>query len=195
MKSLTPKDLINVGVFTAIYFVVVFVFNFVGLLGAPMMLFGHGLAIFAGGVIMALYQARVPKFGAITLTGFLISAFMTVVGHSWYMIPVTVGLCLIGDFLRSRSNFSSPLANSIAYALFSLWFLSPLLPIVLHADEYRKKLTRAGRTTHDIESFVNFFTVNVLIIWGIAIFFIALAAGLFGENILKRHFKRAGLAR
>ena len=58
------KDFINIGVFTAIYFVIVFGFGMMGFLGPIAMFAGYALGLIVNGIVITLFKARVPKLGA-----------------------------------------------------------------------------------------------------------------------------------
>ena len=74
MKKLQGKDLINVGIFTAIYFVV---FMAVAMLGfipifLPLLI---AIAPLIAGIVMMLYYSKIQKFGMVSLTGLICGIF------------------------------------------------------------------------------------------------------------------------
>ena len=86
LKKLSAKDLINTGIFTAIYFVVMFVFTAV-ISFAPItyVLLPAFIAILCAPIYM-LFITKVKTFGMITIMGVLIGILMVfTTGNSWIM--------------------------------------------------------------------------------------------------------------
>ena len=76
-RHLTIPDLITIGVFTALYFVLVAVatlFSSVALMGFGMILLPAVAALICGCVYMLLV-AKVGKFGAISVMGIVVGLF------------------------------------------------------------------------------------------------------------------------
>ena len=67
MNKLQGKDLINVGIFTAIYFVVMMAIAMLGFIPIflPLLIV---LVPLIGGIVMMLYYSKVEKFGMVSLT-------------------------------------------------------------------------------------------------------------------------------
>ena len=70
MNKLQGKDLINVGIFTAIYFVVMMAIAMLGFIPIflPLLIV---LVPLIGGIVMMLYYSKVQKFGMVSLTGLI----------------------------------------------------------------------------------------------------------------------------
>ncbi len=191
--GLTPRDLINVGIFAAIYYVVLFASAMLGLIGPPVMLLGHTLSILANGIVVSLYLARVPKVGALTVMGLIISLLMTLTGHAWIGIFTTTLLGFAADMVARSGRFRAPVRNIIAYAVFTLWYLSPLLPVLWDSAGYRADIVeRMGADYAD--RFSQIFNANTLAFIGIYFVIIALIGGWLGQRVLRRQFRRAGVA-
>ncbi len=191
--GLTPRDLINVGIFTAIYFVFMFVAGMLGIAGPPLMLVGHAVSILGNGIVVALYLSRVPKVGALTVMGLIVGLLMTLTGHPWIGIIITPVLGLIADLIARSGHFRSPLRNIIAYTVFSLWFLSPMLPVLWDSAGYRAHIAE-GMGEDYANRFMQLFNAGTLGFVGIYIVVLALLGGWLGQQVLRRQFKRAGVA-
>ena len=79
-KKFEVKDLITIGIFTALYFVVTFVvacLGFVPIFMALMPLIGP---IFAG-IPLMLYFSKIKHFGMISVTSIIIAILMFITGH------------------------------------------------------------------------------------------------------------------
>lgn len=191
-KKLTTKDLINVGIFTAIYFVVMFTLGMIGFLGPIAMFVGHSLAMLANGIVIALFMARVPKFGGFTILSIILCSAMFLTGHAWYGFGGII-LGLIGDLIARSGNYTSVLRNSLGYAIHSVWYVLPLFPIFFDSAGYREYMATSMSEEY-ANDFMNLVTPAVVVGWGGVAFIVAFIGGLLGHRVLRRHFKRAGLA-
>ncbi len=172
--GLNTRDLINVGVFTAVYFVVMFGLGMLGLINPLVMFVGHALALIANGVVVSLFLARVPKFGAMTTLGVIIGLLMVVTGHYWGTLVFSGLVALVGDLIARSGNYRAPLLNSLGYAIYSLWYVASV--------DYAN-------------TFMELVTPTTIVVWGIIVLVLAFVGGLLGQRVLGRHFRRAGLAR
>lgn len=195
MNTLKVRDLINVGVFTVIYFVVMFGSGMIGLVGPWAMFIGTFVGLMLNGIVIMLYLSRVPKFGAMTLLGLLVGVPMAASQSYWTLI----GLVLFGflaDIIQSqagRAKKISPTRAQLAYAVFCLWGVFPLAPIFLDADGYFADVA-SGYGADYAAGMRAIFQPWVIIVWQIVIFFLALIAARMGTRVAHKHFTRAGVA-
>ena len=78
-KRLQAKDLINVGIFTAIYIVIFFVGMMLGYIPIFIPLLGLVCPILCG-IPFMLYLTKVKKFGMVTLTGVVLGLLNVLIG-------------------------------------------------------------------------------------------------------------------
>lgn len=100
-RHLTIPDLITIGVFTALYFVLVAVatlFSSVALMGFGMILLPAVAALICGCVYMLLV-AKVGKFGAISVMGIVVGLFLFVSGH--FTFPLLRASCFRSSLMPS----------------------------------------------------------------------------------------------
>ena len=92
------KELINVGVFTALYFVVVFVTCFIGMIPICMVILPLVLPII-GGLPLMLFFSKIKRFGMFTISGVLFGLIMFLLGsYSWVIILTCVISAFLADF-------------------------------------------------------------------------------------------------
>lgn len=110
-KKLTIPDLISIGVFTALYFVVVTIATF----GSALLLPGFSnvllpaVSALLSGCVYMLMVAKVQKFGGITVMGLVMGLFFFVSGHFVlsFAANVVCGIAAdliakIGDYKKNR---------------------------------------------------------------------------------------------
>ena len=98
------RDFINIGVFTAIYFVLVFGTGMLGIINPAMMFVGYALGLIANGAVVMLFKSRVPKIGALALMGLLVGILMAITGHPWVTALLTPLLGLAAHFLFAKKS-------------------------------------------------------------------------------------------
>ena len=89
-------------------------------------------------MVISLFKSRVRKIGALAILGLLVGVLMMLTGHPWVVVILTPLLGLIGDFLYSKGKKGF---NILAYALFSLWYVTPWFPVLTDAAGYRQMIT------------------------------------------------------
>ncbi|PIE21642.1 MAG: permease [Arachnia propionica] len=192
-RKFSTRDLINVGVFTALYFVVVMIGHGLGMINPLLALVGFAVGILGNGAVIALYLARVPRLGALTLTIGLMGLLMAATGHPWFSLLICPAVGFIGDLIAWSGRFVSQWRNAVAYGVATLWHIVPMLPLVLDtAGQYEHLVERRGQEYAD--GYVAIFSGTNLA-WAMLLFFgLAVVAGFFGQRLLSRHFRRAGVA-
>lgn len=106
-NKLQGKDLINIGIFTAIYFIVIFaaaVYRFYPIF-IPLI---SVIVPLVGGIPMMLFFSKIKKFGMLTICGVLLGIIMLLTGMGWWCIP-NPGLIsgLISDFMMKACDYKS----------------------------------------------------------------------------------------
>lgn len=192
-KALSGRDLINVGIFSATYFVVAFGFGMVGFAGPWFSGLGFVLGILANGIVISLYIARVSKVGAMTLLGLICSLLMVATGHPWFTILTSATLGFAADLIAKVGGFRSARWNALAYGVLSLWYIGPMLPVVWDTAGYREYVTSSMGADY-AQLYLIVFGPGALPFWLLGFFLVGLVGGWFGQSVLRRQFRRAGVA-
>lgn len=187
------RTLINVGVFTAIYVVIMFASAMLGILNPVMMFVGWLVGLLLDGTVIALFVARTRSFGAFTLLALLVGVFMVFSGHVWYTVVGTTIFGFIGDLIARSGDYRKPSRIALSYAVFSLWLVLPLFPIFYQAEAYFAEIAQSmgAEYTQQMQAL---FTPWVLGLWAVVVFAFAWLCGWIGTRLLQKHFQTAGLA-
>lgn len=191
--DLQPRYLVNVGVFTVLYILTCWAVMLFSLLGPAFSLVGMAVSLLIGGPVIMLYLVRTPTVGALTLMG-LITGLIIGLAHAWPAIPICLGLGLIGDLVAASGDFRSRGRNILAYAVFSLWYISPYVKIFYDPEGYFAHMRSGKRSAEFVDQFQAIFTPTNLILMEVGIFAVALVGGWLGTRMLAKHFAKAGLA-
>ena len=195
--DLKVRDLINIGVFTVIYILVLFIFSSFAMFAPWMMFVGWTFSIILDGIVVIFLLARTPKMGALTVMGLFAGLLMLTSGHFWATTIACVVLGFIADMVASERGYAqrlNPTRGIIAYAIFTLWYVLPLLPYLLNSHvAFEHAAERSGaEKAAQIEAL---FQPWVIGIWSICLIILALIGGWLGTRVAKKHFQRAGLTR
>lgn len=191
--SLKPKDLITVGVFTAMYFVVFFGFGMLGLFGPAVHAVGIVLGSLANGIVFALYITRIRKPGMIFLTGIISSLLMVLTGHAWTTLVTAAVFSILAEIILARGRYRSARASALAYGVFSLWVAGPILPLYYQHDAY---IADIGKKMGDgyARAWETLFSPAFLLGLLVVVFVSSFLGGRLGQKMLRKHFMRAGIA-
>ena len=100
------KDLINIGIFTAIYFVVVFAVACLGFI--PILMAAIcGIIPLIAGIPYMLFLTRARKFGMITILGLLTGIIMFITGMGYFSIATGLICGLIADLIWKSGGYAS----------------------------------------------------------------------------------------
>lgn len=195
MEKLTIKDLMNIGIFAALYFVCVGIGT---LIGAFVMHSGHMFlapvfaALISGTVYMVLV-AKTKKFGAITLVGVLMATFFLLSGHFFFSFIPSLVCGVLADIIAKIKHYQSNTVNLISYIIFSFGNLGPIILMWVMEEAYVQRLIEKGKDATYIANVMVPFNTNTVLFYLVTISIAALIGGLFGQHLMKKHFVKAGM--
>lgn len=152
-RHLTIPDLITIGVFTALYFVLVAVatlFSSVALMGFGMILLPAVAALICGCVYMLLV-AKVGKFGAISVMGIVVGLFLFVSGHFILSLAASIVFPVIADAIARAGDYRSKTGILASYVVFCYGLTGPILPLWFMKDAYVASLQARGKDSSYID--------------------------------------------
>ena len=114
-KKLKGKDLITIGIFSAIYFVINFAFMLLGGIHPVLWMLMPGfIAVFAG-IPFMLMVAKVQKLGAVFLMGLITALIYFATGQFTLVILISMAsTCILAEVVRVVTKYNSFKGNSIA---------------------------------------------------------------------------------
>ena len=192
-NKIQAKDLINLGLFTVLYFVIGccvaipigFVPIFLPVLGA--------LWALITGIPFMLFLTRVKKFGMVTIMGILSGLLMGLTGMGFWGVPLGAVFGLLGDLILKSGGYKSAKKSLLGYAVFSLWMVGTYIPMYFMVeDSWASFAASFGEEYADQVMAVMPMWSIILVIAGIFVF--AISGGLLGKALLKKHFAKAGIA-
>jgi len=192
-RKLNTKDLINIGIFTALYFVIVFIVAFIGYIPILMVIMPAVCALI-GAIPFMLFLTRAKKFGMVTIMATLLGILTVLLGRPWLSIIIAVVAGLAADFLLKSGGYASVKKSIWGTGVFSLWIVGMALPLYFGFRDAALESYRAGYGDAYVDALANLtpeWTFYALIV---TIFIGAIIGAFIGAKVLKKHFTKAGMA-
>ena len=189
-KKLKIKDLVTIGVFAVIYFVVTFAVGMIGVIPILFLIYPTILGIVSGTVVM-LFMAKVQKPWALFIFGMLTPIVLIVEGQTYILIIHAFVVMIIAELIRRIGDYNSFKYNMLSFAIFSTWICGSLMQMLWAKEKYIERAMMMGKEYVDTLERLITYSNMALVYLG------AIIGGLIGANIgrilLKKHFIKAGI--
>lgn len=191
-EKIKAKDLITVGIFTAIMFVVCMAVAMLGYIPIFIPLLSV-LVPLVGGIPFMLFLTKTNKFGMVTIMSVLIAIITSLMGMGVWVI-LTAPLCgITADLIFRSGQYASVKKSILGYGVFSMWVIGNYIPIVVTRDAYFNTLATGGYGTEYAETLMRYIPDWSLAPLLAASFVSGIFGALLGRALLKKHFVRAGI--
>lgn len=194
-NSIQIKDLVSVGVYTALYFIIVAISALLVVFIIPgySYVFIPIISSLLSGTIFMLMIAKVPRFGAITIMGSIMGVFFFIMGRFPGALFICIVIALIADGIAYVVRYKSKKGLLLSYLVFSFSTIGPVIPMFVFPNLYIEQLVEVGKDASYIENAFASISQNTFLILIVGIIIAAIIGGLFGQNMMKKHFKKAGI--
>lgn len=191
--KLNGKDLMNVGIFTALNIVIgIVIACIIGMIPLGFMLISI-IGPIVLGIPMMLYFTRIKKFGMILIMYIVngIVAILTGIGLE-ALICGTI-LALIAELIIKSGKYQSARRSVLAFAVIAIGGCANYIHWLNASSEWlSNKAASFGKTyIHTIAGYFEYWWVFPALI--IASFVSGLVGGGIGRAVLKKHFIKSGL--
>ncbi|MDO4721362.1 MAG: MptD family putative ECF transporter S component [Peptostreptococcaceae bacterium] len=191
--KLTGKDLIHIGIFSAVYFVLSFVGMFLGIIPILWILMPGVVALIAG-IPFLLLSAKVQKPGVSLLMGLVTALLYYVTGQFTIVILTTFAAgSLLSELARWLTKYGSFRGNTLAFILFSYGMTGSPLPIWLFRDKFLAQISEQGIPDQYIETLNAAATTPMLFVLLLSPVVGGLIGAFIARRIFKKHFAKAGM--
>ena len=193
-NKLTTKDLITIGIFSAIYIVVYIILSavlFTPLLFMLMIPIGALLM----GPIYLLYIARTQKPGAIAIMGFINAFLMGFLFFGNILVAlVNFGFALLAELFAYLGKYKSFKWNTLSYCFMSFWVIGQLGSYWVARDWIRELTISSGYPASHADGILSLATPLNLVLLITGTIISAVVSAFIANGMLKKHFVRAGIA-
>lgn len=189
--KLNGKDLINIGIYAAIFCVIMTIISMLGYIPIMMPMLAV-LCPLIGGIPMMLFYTKVKKFGMITIISVIIGIYLFITGMGPWPILFAAVFGVLADIIAKSGNYESKKKTILSYATMCLLLFGNYLPLYTDIEGYFS--TRQSFGQEYITALTNImqpWTAPVIII---ASFVFGALGAILGIKMLKKHFEKAGIA-
>ncbi|MEO3808186.1 MptD family putative ECF transporter S component [Sphaerisporangium sp. B11E5] len=191
---MSPKDLITIGIFGALYLVTIYAISMFGFINPMVMLAALVASIVAGGIPFMLFLTRVRHAGMVTVFAIITAGILMLTGHPPISFALTIVLALIAEAILWAGRYQSRRMYVIAYAVYSAWFAGPLLPLFYARDDYFSSPSMRMMGADYSAAMDALLSPAVLIAFDLSTVVFGFLGGLLGLRLTRKHFEKAGLA-
>ena len=192
-KSLTIKDLVTTGIFSAIFLV----FTMIGgifFAPNPVLTFymPMGAALLCGPVYL-LMIAKVQKRWSVTILGIIMGIIWFVTGMHWAFSLGYIGMGIIADLVAGAGDYRNKAVNLLSYMLMSLGSVYTYVVFFIDPQGWASTMLENGTEQSYIDTIsasAPSWLLAVIIIGTLAI---AAFSGWIGGKLLKKQFEKAGI--
>ena len=193
-RAMGVKDVITVGIFSAIYFVINFAFMLLGGLHPLLWILMPGFIALFTGIPYLMMCAKVQKIGSVLLMGLITGLIYYVTGQVTLVILVSFVLaCGLAEIIRIATHYRSMTGNLISFVLFSIGMVGSPLPIWLMREDFLRQITEQGMPTDYINTLRALSSNGMLVVLFLAPIVGAIIGGLIARLMFRKHFEKAGL--
>lgn len=190
-NKLNAKDLINVGIFTAIYFALYFVTMMLGYIPVFTILLGILTPIVCG-IPFMLYVTKINKFGMVSLTGIIIGILFMVMGSGTLVLVCCVICGILADVVMRAGKYKDIKFIILGYSFFSLLSSGFFARIYFMRSEFLKTVSE-GYGAEYAKTLAELTPNWVLPVFVLSCFVGGILGGILGRAVLNKHFKKAGI--
>ncbi|MGL6199742.1 MAG: MptD family putative ECF transporter S component [Lachnospiraceae bacterium] len=192
-NHLNGKDLINVGVFTAVNLVIaILIATTVGLIPVGLLLI-NVITPLVSGIPMMLFYSRVKKFGMLMIMAIVNGVTLILTGTGPYTLISGVIFSFLAELILKSGNYSSVNRAILAFAVSSISSASSYLQWMDASSDWIEKQTAAYGEIYTVATVGYFSHWWMLPLLVLATFISCILGGLLGKAVLKKHFIRSGL--
>ena len=192
MEKLKIKDLVTIGVFTVIYFVLMFLSGMIGIVPILYLAYPTVARIITGIVIM-LFMAKVQKPGGLFILGLICSLIVIAMGNTYVILVHALISMVIAEIIRKTGGYKSFKYNMLSFAIFNTWICGFLMQVLLAKDKVIEIAETRGMGYAYIMKLIALLNFSSMILVYIGAIVGGIIGAYIGKAFLKKHFEKAGI--
>lgn len=193
-RGLTGKNLITVGIFSAVYFVINFIFMLLSGFHPVLWILMPGLIAAFSGVPFLMMCSKVQKPGAVLLMGLIVALFYFVTGQFTVLILITFVIgCGLAELARFLTKYSSKKGNMLSFVCFSLGMIGSPLPAWVMRDSFLSQIASQGMPADYVSSLEALTSQPMLLVLVLAPVIGGLIGAAVAGALFRKHFQKAGI--
>lgn len=193
VEKINGKDMINIGIFTAVYFVLNLVIAAImGFIPVVNMMIPLVSSIILG-IPMMLYFTRIKKSGMVLITYIIYGSILTLAGVGVWTLIAGIICALAAELVIKRGGYKSSRLTIISYAICCIGANANLIQFAfLSEKQMADKVAYYGQEYMD--KMAGYYSHSWMIpLMLLSAFLGGVIGGNLGRVILKKHFIRSGM--
>ena len=192
-RKLTGKDVIAIGIYSAIYFVMNFAAMITGFIPLFWILLAGTAAILTS-IPFLLMAVKVPKPGAVLIMGFITAFLYFITGQFTVLILITMLIaCVLSETCRYITKYALKFRNLVvAFILFSYGMVGSPLALFVYRESFLAQISETMSRKY-VVAISSYITTSMLILLLVSPIVGGLLGALIAKGIFKKHFEKAGI--
>ena len=192
-RKLTGKDVITIGIYSAIYFVMNFAAMMTGFIPLLWILLPGTVAILTG-IPFLLMVVKVPKPGAVLIMGLITAFLYFVTGQFTVLILITMLIaCVLSEVYRYITKYNLKFSNlAVAFILFGYGMAGSPLALFVYRESFLAQISETMSQEY-VAAISSYITTPMLILLLVSPIAGGFLGALIAKGIFKKHFKKAGI--
>lgn len=193
-KKLSGRDLITIGIFSAIYFVLNLAAMITGFVPVLWLLL-PGVAGIVTGIPFMLMESKVRKPGAILIMGAITALLYFVTGQFTVLLLITFAVaCILSEVYRAVTKYDNSFVHmTISFVIFCYGMLGSPLAIWVYRDSFLGQIRQNGMSAEYVDSLSGFISTPMLIALCVSPIIGGLIGAVIAKGLFRKHFKKAGI--
>lgn len=192
IEKLKIKDLVTIGVFTVIYFVLMFLSGMIGMVPILYLAYPAVAGIITGIVIM-LFMAKIQKPWGLFILVLICSFIVIAMGNTYIILIHALISMVIAEFVRKIGGYKSFKYNMLSFTIFNTWICGFLMQILLAKDKVIEMAETRGMGYDYIMKLIALLNFRNMIFVYIGAIVGGIIGAYIGKVFLKKHFEKAGI--
>ena len=194
--KLDTKDLITIGIFSAVYIVIHFVVGNVFSILGPIGIFisTAGVSVI-NGMVLILLVVKVQKICVFLILAIILGLVKMIFGF-WWDILIYIVFGLVAELIASKGQYNNKINLVLAYCIFQ-WGIAFAVYFLMYLfrESYIQIMLDMGfiSTLQEAQQYVAIFTPEALIIIIISNIIGPILGAYIGLKVNKKHFEKAGM--
>ncbi|ESE30983.1 hypothetical protein HMPREF9089_00399 [Eubacterium brachy ATCC 33089] len=192
-RKLTGKDVIAIGIYSAIYFVMNFAAMITGFIPLFWILLAGTAAILTS-IPFLLMAVKVPKPGAVLIMGFITAFLYFITGQFTVLILITMLIaCVLSETYRYITKYALKFRNLVvAFILFSYGMVGSPLALFVYRESFLAQISETMSRKY-VVAISSYITTPMLILLLVSPIVGGLLGALIAKGMFKKHFEKAGI--
>lgn len=193
-KKLSGKDLITIGIFSAIYFVLNLAAMITGFVPVLWLLL-PGVAAVVTGIPFMLLTSKVRKPGAILIMGAITALLYFVTGQFTVLLLITFAIaCILSEVYRAITKYDNSFRHmTISFILFCYGMLGSPLAIWVYKDSFLAQIQENGMSAQYVASLSGLISTPMLAALCISPIVGGIIGAYLAKGLFRKHFEKAGI--